>query len=322
MNSVSNRSSLMLADIRIEETLYEQGTKEFINIYIDNKERILTDPNEYYNEAKDRIDIQEYYKEIQQQTPVMGKELFFLLSNLIKHTHTNHLTYPISRNKYLYTWVDIQPDGNLKNIYSGESRNPQNIIQEDFQTFRKRREIFIRSYQSSCIRDLNFFSGYDQLKYNTEHVVPQLWYNEREPKRGDLFHLFTCDPKYTSKRSYYPYPDLQCIHQELTPEPVQNDCGIVKDMQFQPKYGKGLVARAMLYFLLRYPFSIDKNWLEKIDIPSLIHWHHRFPVTLHERHRNQAIYKIQGNRNPFIDFPNLVTKLSLQNLINYIEISV
>ncbi|WP_257009482.1 endonuclease, partial [Bacillus sp. 7884-1] len=26
---------------------------------------------------------------------------------------------------------------------------------------------------------------------------------------------------------------------------------------------------------------------------------------MHEKHRNQPIYQIQGNRNPFINFPDL-----------------
>ncbi|WP_312854686.1 endonuclease [Pallidibacillus pasinlerensis] len=29
-------------------------------------------------------------------------------------------------------------------------------------------------------------------------------------------------------------------------------------------------------------------------------WNRKFPVTIYERHRNLAIYQIQGNRNPFI----------------------
>ena len=75
---------------------------------------------------------------------------------------------------------------------------------------------------------------------------------------------------------------------------------------FEPEYGKGLAARAMLYFLLRYPSVIKKTYRSQINLPLLIQWHKTFPVSLYEKHRNQAIYRIQGNRNPFIDFPDLV----------------
>jgi endonuclease I len=37
----------------------------------------------------------------------------------------------------------------------------------------------------------------------------------------------------------------------------------------------------------------------------LLKWNRDFPVTVYEKHRNLAIYEIQGNRNPFIDFPEL-----------------
>ncbi|MBJ8193923.1 endonuclease, partial [Bacillus cereus] len=34
------------------------------------------------------------------------------------------------------------------------------------------------------------------------------------------------------------------------------------------------------------------------------------PVTLHEKHRNWAIYELQGNRNPLIDFPESVAQIN------------
>jgi deoxyribonuclease I len=50
---------------------------------------------------------------------------------------------------------------------------------------------------------------------------------------------------------------------------------------------------------------IKKLYRIEIEVPLLIRWDQEFPVSLHEKHRNQAIYQIQGNRNPFIDFPDL-----------------
>lgn len=50
---------------------------------------------------------------------------------------------------------------------------------------------------------------------------------------------------------------------------------------------------------------IKKLYRIEIDVPLLIRWHPEFPESLHEKHRNQAIYQIQGNRNPFINFPDL-----------------
>ncbi len=36
---------------------------------------------------------------------------------------------------------------------------------------------------------------------------------------------------------------------------------------------------------------------------SLLAWHKAHPVTLYEHHRNRAIQRKQGNRNPLIDHP-------------------
>ncbi|GGK05894.1 hypothetical protein GCM10007063_30370 [Lentibacillus kapialis] len=119
--------------------------------------------------------------------------------------------------------------------------------------------------------------------------------------RGDIHHLFTCDPSCNSFRSNYPYHDFA----EYTPEMNQIDenCGKAEEERFEPEYGKGIVARAMLYFLLRYPNQVEAKFLEQIDTDLLLEWHVTFPPDLYEKHRNQAIYEIQGNRNPFIDFP-------------------
>jgi endonuclease I len=65
------------------------------------------------------------------------------------------------------------------------------------------------------------------------------------------------------------------------------------------------VARATLYFLLRYPGQIgdEARELQRDAVPVLLEWHHREPVEEYERHRNAAIAEAQGNRNPLIDNP-------------------
>ncbi|MCA9777325.1 MAG: endonuclease, partial [Candidatus Eremiobacteraeota bacterium] len=48
---------------------------------------------------------------------------------------------------------------------------------------------------------------------------------------------------------------------------------------------------------------------QKHDLQQLLEWHEQYPVTDYERHRNDAIEDVQGNRNPFIDFPELARKV-------------
>ena len=41
----------------------------------------------------------------------------------------------------------------------------------------------------------------------------------------------------------------------------------------------------------------------------LLQWHKQDPVDEYEKQRNEKIYEIQGNRNPFIDHPEWVEKI-------------
>jgi len=65
----------------------------------------------------------------------------------------------------------------------------------------------------------------------------------------------------------------------------------------------GRVARATLYFLLRYPGHIEPGELPAERLTQLLEWHDQFPPNDYERHRNAAIHDRQGNRNPLIDHP-------------------
>ena len=127
--------------------------------------------------------------------------------------------------------------------------------------------------------------------------------------KGDLHHLFTCQPECNIKRSNLPFADFSFYTPESPEERIQNRCGVTMDGRFEPEYGKGTVARAMMYFLVRYPGVINTSFRRKIDISLLLRWHKEFKVTLYEKHRNQSIFQIQGNRNPFIDFPELAEYL-------------
>jgi deoxyribonuclease I len=281
-------------------------------LLLKNQEKIRQDPIHYYNEERDIKDVLTYYKDVNHENK-SATELFYLFHELVKTTHKNQLPYSISKDRYLYPWVDLQPDGSVKSIYSGEKEDPQKLIQEDFLTNQKRYVQFqsllkqMKKKDSTILKKMKIIER--ELKYNTEHIVPQSWFHAREPMKGDLHHLFVCHPTCNSRRSNYPYADFSFYQPELPTEKIRNHCGIVMDGRFEPEYGKGAAARAMLYFLLRYPKAIKKSFLEQIDLRLLIHWHEAFPVTIYEKHRNQAIYHIQGNRNPFIDFPDLVHEI-------------
>jgi endonuclease G len=84
-------------------------------------------------------------------------------------------------------------------------------------------------------------------------------------------------------------------------------CGRREEGKFEPKHGKGSVARATMYFLLRYPGIIgnERRELGPDRLSILLDWHRNAPPTLYDKHRNRVIFKVQGNRNPFVDRPEL-----------------
>ena len=72
---------------------------------------------------------------------------------------------------------------------------------------------------------------------------------------------------------------------------------------------RGDVARILLYMAVRYKdvLSLTQNpsGTEMGDIRVLYNWHLEDPVDDFEIQRNDVIYEHQGNRNPFIDHPEL-----------------
>ena len=147
------------------------------------------------------------------------------------------------------------------------------------------------------------------LPYNCEHVVPQSWFDKDEPMRGDIHHLFACESGCNSFRGNIPYFDFADFE-----EVVRNQCGKRESNKFEPSAGKGPVARAVLYFLIRYPGEINRTVNEYTTdrLEVLLKWHKDDPPGDYERHRNQAIFQRQGNRNPLIDFPEWATKIDFK----------
>ena len=59
-----------------------------------------------------------------------------------------------------------------------------------------------------------------QLPFNCEHVVPQSWFEKKEPMRGDLHHLFACESGCNSFRGNIPYFDFPDFE-----EAIRDACG-------------------------------------------------------------------------------------------------
>lgn len=251
----------------------------------------------YFDEAASRAAQERYYADLGEAPD------YEALSGLVRGTHRTLLRYAPLRQ--LYPWVDLQPDGLLRSIYSKKEFHPEELIREDaridalrgeqFREVLAREELLGAEALAERMEQLEA-----ALPYNCEHVVPQSWFGKREPMKGDLHHLFACESGCNSFRGntpYFDFPDFE--------EAEREECGKRLGNKFEPTSGKGAVARATLYFLLRYPGEINRTSTEYETrrLAVLLNWHRAEPPSLHEKHRNEAIFERQGNRNPFIDCP-------------------
>lgn len=263
----------------------------------------------YYAEGADRTARELYYDALATADP---DALRRALSELLERTHTPQLKYQPLRQ--VYPWVDLHPDRKLRSIYSGKAYDPEQFIHEDAEIAAARtarlQELALReSMLGPAELEAELIALEAALPYNCEHVVPQSSFAAAEPMRGDLHHLFACESNCNSFRGNTPYFDFADFE-----EKVRHECGRREPGRFEPGSGKGAVARATMYFLLRYPGVLgdEDRELQRDRLPILLDWHAKDPVGVWERHRNAAIAELQGNRNPLIDHPEWAERLGLE----------
>lgn len=256
----------------------------------------LSDRSVYYDAAADQAARASYWAGIAPRASDFTRSL----SALLEQSHSKRLNYEPS--KHVYPWVDVRPNGKVQSIYSGFEADPEFFVQADAEVDRLRAEARSALQERGVLESTQLEAMLEaQFQYNCEHVVPQSWYSKQEPMRGDLHHLFSCEPRCNSFRSNFPL-----VQHEL--ERTMQDCGRVEDETFEPKGGKGAVARATLYFMLRYPGVVGNRYSGR-RLETLLRWHRQCAPDEWERHRNAAIFVLQGNRNPLIDFPEWADQL-------------
>ena len=258
----------------------------------------------YYSQVNDGQDRQAYYPDLD---GLPDSQLYGVLSELITRTHTVTLTYKKARLTHLYPWIDRR-DGRgreLRGIYSNKVFDTLEVIRNEIAMERQREAKIRKQVEAYGPLEEAFLEDLEAAHpFNCEHVVPQSWFNKRKQPKTDMHHLFTCEWGCNSFRSNHAYFDF-------SQEAFRDNCGESGDGKFEPKHGKGAVARATLYFLLRYPGDISdsKKEMPMDRLPMLKDWANSDKVDRWERHRNAEIFKVQGNRNPLIDFPDLVDRI-------------
>jgi endonuclease I len=179
-------------------------------------------------------------------------------------------------------------------------------------------------------------AGSEGLGWNREHMMPQSTFYSNYPMYSDLFYVVPTDARINQLRSNYPYGMVgSTIYYTFTNSSRIGNCAIPGTTYTGRVYEpinefKGDVARSLLYFAVRYEGKLgtfnfnnnanpasDTNPLDGTEersydpayIAMLLQWHNQDPVSQREIDRNNAVYTLQKNRNPFIDNPSWVNDI-------------
>lgn len=163
---------------------------------------------------------------------------------------------------------------------------------------------------------------------NREHSFPKSWWGSTTATATsykaytDLNHLYPGEAKANQAKSNYPLGEVRTANKfdngvTKVGSPVSGQGGGAAYV-FEPddEY-KGDFARTYFYMVTcyqdykwasSYMFMLQQNTyptLNQWSIDMLLKWSRMDEVSDKERERNEAVYRIQNNRNPFIDFPEL-----------------
>lgn len=155
--------------------------------------------------------------------------------------------------------------------------------------------------------------GYnDRDGMNAEHIWPQGFFDEAKPMKSDLHHIVPTFITPNNQRGSSPFGYVGSVLYETS-------AGSRYDGEvFEPADAvKGDVARALLYFVVRYHDRKIRDgmdyrdfWVDRVQM--FLDWHRMDPPDAAERARNEAIARYQGNRNPFVDDPSLALRVGLR----------
>lgn len=231
-----------------------------------------------------------YYQAADGKKGAALKTAFF---NIIK----NHTDIGYDGLIEAYHKTDTRADGKLRDWYS----NATNYTWDD--------------------RNGNASEG---AGWNREHSVPQSWFSEASPMKSDIVHVLPTDCYVNNRRSSYPFGEVG--NATYTSNNGYSKLGSCKTpgysgTVFEPNDEiKGDIARIYFYMVTCYEdrftnwtkgsatqvFSSNKyEGLKTWCMDMMMRWSKNDPVDAVETARNNAVQEVQGNRNPYVDYPGL-----------------
>lgn len=163
---------------------------------------------------------------------------------------------------------------------------------------------------------------------NREHVWPKdggkAFPAEQGPSR-DLHHMRPTDTTLNSSRGNNSFAEVTG-GKEVKQNGITNYTSAINggsgvcytgNSYFYPSAGmRGATARVLMYVQLMWgdeyslKFVVGAGNCKTIgDIKTLMKWHLEEPVSEFEKIRNERVFGIQKNRNPFVDYPELAERI-------------
>lgn len=214
--------------------------------------------------------------------------------------------------KEAYLKTDVRPDGYLRDWYSNASQ---------------------------YVPGSNFSSGQKEegLGYNREHLLPQSWFGKKvDPMYSDITHVVPTDAKLNTIRNDNPFGEVTDQTNQVNVSmndysrwgAPHKDLGVPDGLTkvFEPNDSiKGDIARIYFYMITCYEDTLS-SWpwpesrtatyvfdeegtpyepLQQWVMDMFMRWSENDPVDSIELARNEAVFHVQGNRNPYVDYPGL-----------------
>ena len=248
-------------------------------------------------------DVNEYY---QRAVGLRGVALQDTLHEIIK----GHQRQSYDDLRYIYALLDTLPNGEIWDIYTDSCHwraNENHALPLGSGA----------SAECDCMqREHSFCNSW--MGGNGGSTTPI----RNEPFFSDLFQLYPTDGYVNQIRNDNPYG---MVSVDETIRVFSNGAKLGQNAYpnapevtaYEPVDAyKGDIARSFFYMAVRYKYEdgtfMDdgpmtyRSQLKDWALEMLLSWHHLDPVSTKERNRNEGIYRNwQGNRNPFIDFPEL-----------------
>ncbi|MBN2807840.1 MAG: endonuclease, partial [Prolixibacteraceae bacterium] len=216
---------------------------------------------------------------------------------------SQHVDFSYSQAKFIINYSDADP-ANEKNVILFYTQRSQNAD--------------------------TYGSGGDFI--NREHVWAKSHgaFADMRPMDGDAFNLRPADASVNENRSN---KDFGNVKPNGTQHTEATECWYTSQRWEPGDATKGQVARIILYMDTRYEGTNGELNLTAVngfntspqpehgDLATLLEWNRQFPPTDFERRRNERIFSIQQNRNPFVDHPEWADLIWADAALNPIQIN-